>query len=78
MVDAQGCGTVRTVPKVSGSGYFGELSVYSFQLSRVVEFQGQDIEILSIKDLVRSNTDDEGWTMHINGSLRYRGWVMVL
>ena len=46
-------------------------------LSRVIESQGQDIDILSIKDWVRSDIGDEGWAIHIDGSLRYRGWVMV-
>ena len=46
-------------------------------LSRVTEFQGQDTEILSIKDRVRSRTGDEGWAMHIDGSLRYRGLVVI-
>ena len=30
-------------------------------LSRVIKFQGQDIEILSIRDRVRSGKGDEGW-----------------
>ena len=33
--------------------------------------------ILSIKDWVQSGTGDEGWTIHTDGSLRYRGQVMV-
>ena len=46
-------------------------------LSRVIEAQGQDIEIASIKDQVRSGTGDEGWTMHTDGGLRYMGRIMV-
>ena len=46
-------------------------------LGRVIELQGQDAEILFIRDQVRSGTGDEGWTMHLDGSLRYRGWVVV-
>ena len=46
-------------------------------LSRVIEFQGQDIEILSIKDQVRLGIGDKGWSIHTYGSLRYRGRVMV-
>ena len=38
-------------------------------LSKVIEFQGQDAHISSI--------GDEGWAIHTNGSLRYRGWVVV-
>ena len=30
-----------------------------------------------IKDWVQSGTGDEGWTVHADGSLRYRGWVVV-
>ena len=39
-------------------------------LGRVIELQGHDIEILSIRDRVRSGTCDEDWTMHSDGSLR--------
>ena len=30
---------------------------------------------MSIKDWVQSGMGDEGWTIHTDGSLRYRGWV---
>ena len=46
-------------------------------LSRVIESQGQDAEIVSIRDRVQSGTVDEGWVIHTNGSLRYRGRVVV-
>ena len=46
-------------------------------LSRVIESQWQDVEILSIRDQVQSGTGDEGWTVHTDGSLRYRGRVVV-
>ena len=46
-------------------------------LGSMIELQGQDIEILSIRDRVRSSIGDKGWTMHLDGSLRYRGWVLV-
>ena len=32
---------------------------------------------MSIRDRVHSGTDDEGWTVHEDGSLRYRGRVVV-
>ena len=32
---------------------------------------------MSIKDRVQSGMGDEGWTFHANGSLRYRGRVVV-
>ena len=46
-------------------------------LSRAIESQGQDVEIVSIKDRVQSGMGDEGWTVHSDGSLRYRGRVVV-
>ena len=32
---------------------------------------------MSIRDRVQSGTSDEGWTVHVGSSLRYRGWVVV-
>ena len=32
---------------------------------------------MSIRDRVQSGTGDEGWTVHIDGSLQYRGHVVV-
>ena len=32
---------------------------------------------MSIRDQVQSGTGDEGWTVHVDGSLRYRGWVVA-
>ena len=32
---------------------------------------------MSIRDRVQSGTGDEGWTIHKDGSLRYRGRVVV-
>ena len=46
-------------------------------LSRVIESQWQDAEIVSIRDRVQSRTGDEGWTFHADGSLRCRGRVVV-
>ena len=46
-------------------------------LSMVIESQGQDTEISSIRDWVQSGTGDEGWAIHTYGSLRYRGWIVV-
>ena len=46
-------------------------------LSRVIESQGQDAVVVSIRDWVQSGTGDEGWTIHSDGSLRYRGRVVV-
>ena len=46
-------------------------------LSKVIESQWQDAEIVSIRDLVQLGIVDEGWAIHTNGSLRYRRWVVV-
>ena len=46
-------------------------------LSRVIESQGQITEIASIRDRVQSGTCDEGWAIHTDGGLRYRGQVVV-
>ena len=46
-------------------------------LSRVIESQGQDTEVVSIRDWVRSGMGDEGWAIHTDGSLRYKRRVMV-
>ena len=46
-------------------------------LRKVIESQGQDIEILSIRDRVQLGTSDEGWAIHRDGSLRYKGRVVV-
>ena len=32
---------------------------------------------MSIKDRVQPGKGDESWAIHTNGSLRYRGWVVV-
>ena len=46
-------------------------------LSRVIEYQGQDVEFVSIKDRVQSDTSDEGWVIHTDSNLQYRGRVSV-
>ena len=43
----------------------------------MIESQGQDAKIVSIRDQVQSCTGDEGWTIHVDGSLWYRGRVVV-
>ena len=58
-------------------GMLGSLVATPSLLSRVIESQGQDAEIVSIRDWVQSGTGDEGWTVHSDGSLRYRGRVVV-
>ena len=55
----------------------GSLVATSSLLSRVIESQGQDAEISSIRDRVLSGTGDEGWAIHTDGSLQYKGRVVV-
>ena len=58
-------------------GTLGSLVATPSLLSRVIKSQEQDAEIVSIRDRVQSCTGDEGWTVHVDGSLRYRGRVVV-
>ena len=58
-------------------GALGSLMATPSLLSIVIESQGQDSELVSIRDRVQSSTGDEGWAIHIEGSLRYRGRVAV-
>ena len=53
-------------------GTLGSLVATPSLLSRVIESQGQDAEIVSIRDRVQSGIGDKGWTIHTYGSLRYR------
>ena len=46
-------------------------------LSRVIESQGKDTETSSIRDRVQLGAGDEDWAIHTDGSLRYRGPVVV-
>ena len=62
---------------VQTQGTLGSLVATPSLLSRVIESQWQDAEIVSIRDRVQSVTGDEGWSVHANGSLRYRGRVVV-
>ena len=77
MADARDCGTVWAIVQRADSEYLGEFSGSPSLLSRVIESQWQDAEIVSTRDRVQSGTGDEGWTVHVDGSLRYRGRVVV-
>ena len=77
MADARDCGAVRIIVLGLGSGTLGSLVATSSLLSRVIESQGQDILISSIRDEVQSGTGDEGFAIHTDGSLWYRGRVLV-
>ena len=43
----------------------------------MIESQGQDVEMVSMRDRVQFGTVDEGWTIHADGSLQYRGRIVV-
>ena len=58
-------------------GTLGSLVATPSLLSRLIESQGQDTEMVSIRDWVQSGIGDEGWTVHTDCSLRYRGRVVV-
>ena len=45
-------------------GTLGSLVAMSSLLSRVIKSQGQNAEMVSIRDRVQSGTTDEGWTIH--------------
>ena len=58
-------------------GTLGSMMATPSLLSRVIESQVEDVELVSIRARVQPSTADEGWAIHTNGSLRYRGRVMV-
>ena len=58
-------------------GVLGILVATPSLLSRVIESQGQDDEIVSIRDREQAGTGDEGWAIHTDGSLWYKGRIMV-
>ena len=58
-------------------GVLGSLVATPSLLSRVIESQEQDAEIMSIMDRVQASTGDKGWVIHTYGSLRYRGQIVV-
>ena len=43
----------------------------------MIKSQGHDAEIVSIRDRIQSGKGDEGWVIHIDGSLPYRGQMVV-
>ena len=58
-------------------GVLGSLVATPSLLSRVIESQGQDVEISSTRDRVLSGRGDKGWAIHTDGNLRYRGRVAI-
>ena len=70
-------GQFRLQYKDQAQGALGNLIAMPSLLSRVIESQEQDAEVLSIRDWVQSGTGDEGSAIHTDGSLCYKGRVMV-
>ena len=66
-------GQFRLQYNEQAQGTLGSLVATPSLLSRVIESQWKDTKIVSIRDLVQLGTGDEGWTVHSDGSLRYRG-----
>ena len=58
-------------------GTLGSLVATPSLLSIMIESQGQDAEIVSIRDRVQSGIGDEGLNVHTDGSLRYKEPVVV-
>ena len=58
-------------------GTLGSMMATPSLLSRVIESQVQDAELVSIRDRVQSGTIDEGWAIYTDGSFQYRGRVVV-
>ena len=77
MADARGVGQFGLHYNEQTQGILGSLVATFSLLSRVIESQGEDTEISSIRDQVQLGTGDEGWVIHTDGSLRYRGPVVV-
>ena len=70
-------GHLRLQYTYQAQGVLGILVATPSLLSRVIESQGQDVEIVSIRDRVQAGIGDEGWVIHTNGSLRFKGQVVV-
>ena len=70
-------GQLRLQYDVQAQGTLGSLMATLSLLSRVIESQGQDAELVSIRDRVQSGTTNESWAIHTDGSLRYKGRVVV-
>ena len=70
-------GQFRLQYDVQAQGTLGSLMATLSLLSRVIESQGQDAELVSIKDQVQLGTTDERWAIHTDGSLRYKGRAVV-
>ena len=65
-------GQFRLQYNEQAEGILGSLMATPSLLSRVIESQGQDAELVSIRDRVQSGIADEGWAIHTDDNLRYR------
>ena len=65
-------GQIRLQYNDQAQGVLGSLVATSSLLSRVIESQGRNTKISSIRDRVLSGTGDKGWAIHTDGSLWYR------
>ena len=68
-------GQFRLQYREQAQGTLGSLVATPSLLSRVIESQGQDAEIVSIWDRVQSSTSDEGWTVLADGTVQRTGSV---
>ena len=75
MVETVGRFSLQYCDKTQGA--LGHLATMHSLLSRVIESQGPDVEIMFIRDREQASTGAEGWTIHTDGSLRNRGRIVV-
>ena len=77
MADAQDCGTVWAIVQRAGSRYVGEFSSYTVSVEQSDRVPRTGCGDSVHQGWVQLGTGDEGWTVHADGSLRYRGRVAV-
>ena len=70
-------GQFRLQYNEQAQGTLGSMIATPSLLRRVIESQVQDAKLVSIRGRVQLGTADEGWAIHTDGSLRYRGRVVV-
>ena len=77
MANARDCGTVLATVQLVSSGYVEEFSSYTFSVEQSDRVLGAGRGDSVIRDRIQSGTGNKGWTVHADGSLRYRGRVVV-
>ena len=70
-------GQFRLQHNEQAQGTLGSMMATPSLLSRVIESKVQDAELVSIRGRVQLGTVNEVWAIHTDGSLRYRGRVVV-